>query len=75
MILKIPVYYQLEGFKGTVAEQETMKDLLQGKLYHDIERSSMSSIRLSGGIFSSDPTVDATFKTPSDVHEILRTKS
>jgi hypothetical protein len=73
MIIKVPVYFQIENIKEAEIDHDTMKSYLAEYVYDILEREY--PVKLQGGLFSSKETVKAHFRTPSEVHEILRTKT
>jgi hypothetical protein len=75
MIIKVPVYFEIEGLEGAKIDHDYLKSKVSDELYQEIERyTSLSQILVQGGFWSSAQTVKANFRTPSEVHEILRTK-
>jgi len=76
MIVKIPVYYQIEILGNPKkADQDVLREVIHRRV-EDCLEENLNKITLRGGglIFSSDDRIEATFKSISDVHEILRTK-
>lgn len=72
MIVKIPVYFQIEGLEGAKIDHDYLKEFITRKLEDHLEGES---VKIQGGFFSDKKTVKAHFRTSSEVHEILRTKT